>query len=138
MRRAEALDRLGQHRADLHRLGVARLFLYGSVARDQADPGSDVDLPVEPGNDRFSPFDLMRVQVECTRLPGRRAELHDYRGLARAPEFRARVSADLVNVFWDASAGHRDGASRRLARHASRRRGYAGELPRERGSFSDR
>lgn len=99
MRRAEALDRLRQHHADLRRLGVGRLFLYGSVARDQADPGSDVDLLVEPGYDRFSLFDLMRVQDECSRLLGRRAELHDYRGLERAPEFRARVSVDLVNVF---------------------------------------
>lgn len=99
MRRSEALDLLRRHRADLNRLGVGRLFLYGSVARDRADDQSDVDLLVEPSTDRFSLFDLMRVQDECSRLLGRRAELHDYRGLARAPEFRARVSADLVNVF---------------------------------------
>lgn len=99
MRRDEVLELLRRHRADLNRLGVSRLFLYGSVARDGAGPDSDVDLLVEPDHDRFSLFDLMRVQDECTRLLGRPAELHDYRGLARAPAFRARVSADLVNVF---------------------------------------
>ncbi len=99
MRRNEAVELLRRHRAELHRLGVARLFLYGSVARDEAEQDSDVDLLIEPGNDRFSLFDLMRVQDECTRLLGCPAELHDYRGLERAPDFRARVSADLVNVF---------------------------------------
>jgi predicted nucleotidyltransferase len=99
MRRNEAIELLRGHRTELHRLGVARLFLYGSVARDAADEKSDVDLLVEPENERFSLFDLLRVQDECTRLLGRAAELHDYRGLERAPGFRARVNADLVNVF---------------------------------------
>lgn len=99
MRRNEALAVLRRHRADLRRLGVARLFLYGSVARDGADEASDVDLLVEPEDDRFSLFDLMRVQDECSRALGRPAELHDYRGLARSPAFKERVGADLVNVF---------------------------------------
>ena len=99
MRRDQALELLRDNRASLARLGVARLFLYGSVARDRASAESDVDLLIEPGDDRFSLFDLMRVQDECTRLLGHPAEVHDYRGLARAHDFRARVSADLVNVF---------------------------------------
>jgi hypothetical protein len=99
MQRDQTIELLRQHQVDLHRLGVQHLFLFGSVARDQADEHSDVDLLVESLNDRFSLFDLMRVQDECARLLGRRAELHDYRGLARAPMFRARVAADLINVF---------------------------------------
>ncbi len=99
MRRNEALDRLRRHRVELEQLGVGRLFLYGSVARDNADGESDVDLLVEPSDPRFSLFDLMRVQDVCSRLLGRPAELHDYRGLARAPAFRDRESPDLVNVF---------------------------------------
>lgn len=99
MRRTETLELLRSHQADFQRLGVRRLFLFGSVARDRAEEHSDVDLLVEPGNERFSLYDLMRVQDACTKLLGRPAEIHDYRGLARAPEFRARVSADLVNVF---------------------------------------
>ena len=99
MRRDQALQLLRDNRAWLARLGVARLFLYGSVGRDHASAESDVDLLIEPGDDRFSLFDLMRVQDACTRLPGYPAEVHDDRGLARAHDFRARVSADLVNVF---------------------------------------
>ncbi len=99
MHRTDALTLLRRHRADLARLGVEALYLYGSVARDRADADSDVDLLVKPAHSRFSLFDMMRVQDECTRLLGRRAELHDYRGLARAPAFHARISRDLVNVF---------------------------------------
>jgi predicted nucleotidyltransferase len=84
MRRDQALQLLRDNRAALARLGVAHLFLYGSVARDHASAESDVDLLIEPGDDRFSLFDLMRVQDACTRLLGHPAEVHDYRGLARA------------------------------------------------------
>jgi predicted nucleotidyltransferase len=99
MRRDEAINLLRLHRTELHRLGVGRLYLYGSVARDCADDDSDVDLLIEPDSDRFSLFDMMRVQDEAARILGRPAELHDYRGLERAPDFKARISGDLVNVF---------------------------------------
>lgn len=49
MQRAEALRRIGAHRAELARLGVRSLALFGSVARDEAGPDSDVDVLVEFG-----------------------------------------------------------------------------------------
>jgi predicted nucleotidyltransferase len=39
--------RLREHRTDLERLGVKSLALFGSTARGDARPGSDVDLLVE-------------------------------------------------------------------------------------------
>jgi len=39
--------RLREHRADLERLGVKSLALFGSAARGEARPDSDVDLLVE-------------------------------------------------------------------------------------------
>lgn len=99
MRRTAVIDLLREHRAELAQLGVGRLYLFGSVARDRADQDSDVDLLVEPNNERFSLFDLMRVQDACSAVLGRHAELHDYRGYERAPAFRARVEPDLINVF---------------------------------------
>lgn len=99
MRRAEALRILREHRVDLNRLGVARLYLFGSVARDCADDESDVDLLIEPRDERFSLYDMLRVQDACSKLLGCPAELHDYRGLERAQAFRERVSGDLVHVF---------------------------------------
>ena len=99
MGRDEVLTRLRERRADLDRLGVAKLYLYGSVARETDRADSDVDLVIDPKDEEFSLFDMMRVQDVCTELLGRPAEVHDYHGLARAKAFQARVRADLVNVF---------------------------------------
>lgn len=47
MRRDEALARLRAHQEELRGFGVKSLALFGSVARDEAGPKSDVDLLVE-------------------------------------------------------------------------------------------
>ena len=38
---------LREHRAELDAMGVRSLSIFGSVARDEAGPESDVDLLVE-------------------------------------------------------------------------------------------
>jgi uncharacterized protein len=98
-KRERVLEQLRSRRAELERLGAAHLYLYGSVAREEASAESDVDLLIEPKDERFSLFDLMRVQDACTEMLGRRAELHDFRGLKRAQDLLARVEPDLVHVF---------------------------------------
>jgi predicted nucleotidyltransferase len=52
MKRDEAISRLQQHQADLKRLGVERLYMFGSTARGEARDDSDVDLffDYEKGN----------------------------------------------------------------------------------------
>ena len=55
MRRTEAVSRLKDHRDDLLRLGITHVALFGSVARDQADELSDVDIIVAEGPSN-SPF----------------------------------------------------------------------------------
>jgi predicted nucleotidyltransferase len=47
MRRDEALEILKQRQAEIKAFGVKSLALFGSVARDEANPDSDVDLLVE-------------------------------------------------------------------------------------------
>ena len=47
MKRDEALAILTAHRAELAAFGLRRLALFGSVARDEARPDSDVDVLVE-------------------------------------------------------------------------------------------
>jgi uncharacterized protein len=44
MIRDEVISRLQQHKADLKRLGVEHLYLFGSTARGEAREDSDVDL----------------------------------------------------------------------------------------------
>lgn len=50
MTRDEALGILRRHEGELRQRGVARVALFGSVARDEARPDSDIDVMVE-----FSP-----------------------------------------------------------------------------------
>jgi len=99
MHRDDALRLLRERREHLQNLGVGQLYLYGSVARDQAREESDVDLLVEAANKRFSIFDLVRVRDFCRNLLGAPADIHDYDGLRRLPEFRKRISDDLIRVF---------------------------------------
>src|SRR2546423_15000727 len=69
VRRSEAIDFFSAHREDLHRLGIRSLLVFGSVARDQALPGSDVDLIAE--FDRpIGYLGLARVERELERLLG--------------------------------------------------------------------
>jgi predicted nucleotidyltransferase len=59
MRRDAALARLRSLEARLRRQGVAALFLFGSVARDDADDQSDIDLAFDlPPDTAFSLFEF--------------------------------------------------------------------------------
>ncbi len=47
MTREEVIHILSEHQAELSAMGVRSLTLFGSVARNETKPGSDVDLLVE-------------------------------------------------------------------------------------------
>lgn len=47
MRRSEILQRLEAHRDELAEMNVKSLAIFGSAARDEARPESDVDVLVE-------------------------------------------------------------------------------------------
>jgi predicted nucleotidyltransferase len=70
MTRSSVLEQLSAMRSWLNSQGVSRIALFGSHARDEAGPLSDVDLVVEfaPGRtpDLFS-FAGLKVELE-TRL----------------------------------------------------------------------
>ena len=89
---------LRRHEAELRALGVARLSLFGSMARGDAGPDRDVDVLIDiPPGRKFSLFDLGEVRVTLCELLGRDAD-----AVIRAdigPEFRSRVARDLVEVF---------------------------------------
>ena len=69
------------------------------MARNEAREDSDVDLLVEPANQKFSIFDLVRLRDMSRTILGATADIHDYDDLRRLPEFRQRVGTDLVRVF---------------------------------------
>jgi predicted nucleotidyltransferase len=70
MTRAEVLGKLRAEQEYLReRYGVETLALFGSVARDEAGPDSDVDVLVEFGRP-ITMFDLVAVQQHLERCLG--------------------------------------------------------------------
>ena len=56
--KSELFERLHEQQAEIRRLGVARLGVFGSFVRDEPTPESDVDIFVEfaPGKKNFDRF----------------------------------------------------------------------------------
>jgi predicted nucleotidyltransferase len=69
LQRQQVIALTRDHRSTLESFGVKSLFLFGSVARDQAHPGSDADFLVE-----FSKpvglFGLSRIRLYLEDLLG--------------------------------------------------------------------
>jgi predicted nucleotidyltransferase len=68
--RSELLEVLRAHEAELRADGVETMTLFGSMARDDAASGSDVDLAVRPGKgfsaggfDHFGRLDALRDRL---------------------------------------------------------------------------
>ena len=70
MVRSEALAKLKQHEAELKRLGVEHLYLFGSTARDEAREDSDVDLFFDHPEGSLRLFELMDVKEAAARILG--------------------------------------------------------------------
>lgn len=97
MTREEAIARLRDHQAEFKDLGVEHLFLFGSVARDQAGATSDVDLFFDHALGRFGLFELMDVKERANAILGRSADVMTRGSLH--PSLRARIEAAAVQVF---------------------------------------
>jgi uncharacterized protein len=80
MPRDEVLALLKQHNAELQEFGVRSLRLFGSVARDEARDGSDVDLLV--GFEEAPTFSgYMKLRIFLEDLLGSRVDLITETGL---------------------------------------------------------
>ena len=98
MDRDDILKRLRAHEAELRRLGVSRLSLFGSVARGEAGPDSDVDVAAEFDRARpFGLFQFVELEERLAELLGLKVDLVG-EPIAK-PRFRARVDRDRVHVF---------------------------------------
>jgi predicted nucleotidyltransferase len=96
MRRSEVLSVLRAHRERLRsEHGVKSLTLFGSVARDEAQPSSDVDLLVE--FDRPTGyFGLVRLQLRLQELLGCAVDLGTPGSLG--PAMRQRIAKEAIRV----------------------------------------
>ena len=96
MNRNDVIRTLQPHRQELaERFGVKSLALFGSLARDEAEEGSDVDLLVE--FDRpVGLFGLFELQDHLEDLLGCSVDLGTPESLK--PRIRSSVLAECVRV----------------------------------------
>ncbi len=95
MERDEVLAALRAHQAEITAFGVRSLAVFGSVARDEAGPASDVDVLVE-----FEPpatFDrYMGLKLYLEDLLGVRVDVVTLHGLK--PRLRPIVEREAIRV----------------------------------------
>ena len=65
---------LKHHRADLHQRGVKSLAVFGSMARGEATPDSDIDVLVEFSRP-VGLFEFIRLKMYLENLTGRSVDL---------------------------------------------------------------
>jgi len=80
----------------LRELGVDALFLFGSVARGDDRPDSDVDLFFDHRR-ALSLFDVMAVRDTLQAVLGRRADVMTRKSLH--PYLRERIEREAKQVF---------------------------------------
>jgi predicted nucleotidyltransferase len=97
MTREEAIRRLQEHQSELKRLGVQRLYLFGSVAEGRGGSDSDIDLFFDHEKGKLGLYELMEVKERASSILGRRADIMTRDSLH--PALRARIEKAAVLVF---------------------------------------
>ncbi len=89
------LSRLAAHRIELKGIGVRSLALFGSVARGEDRPESDIDLLVE-FNRPTSLFELFAIRRRLEAILGHRVDLVPRDGLK--PRMRDAVLREAIDA----------------------------------------
>lgn len=77
------------------RYHVRKAAVFGSAARGETRPDSDLDILVEMGEGRA--FDFFSLQEDLSEQFGRRVDLVEY--VALRPEFKDSILADAVTMY---------------------------------------
>lgn len=89
---------LRAHRADLERMGVIHAALFGSVARGEAGPGSDIDIAVDLTEDAAPGiWEYVGLKRRVGELFPGEVDVID-RGTAK-PWLRAEIDRDAIYAF---------------------------------------
>ena len=95
MTRRSVIDRIRKHRAQLEKLGVKSLAIFGSVARGEEYPDSDVDILVEfKGKATFDRY--MDTKFYLEDLLGRKVDLVTPKAIK--PRMKPYIMQDLIHV----------------------------------------
>jgi uncharacterized protein len=98
--RERILALLRAHAADLRSRGITRLALFGSTARGEAGPDSDVDLLIEVDPTiGFTLVELASLERFVSGLLERPVEFAFPARLRERPRVWQRVRADAVDVL---------------------------------------
>ena len=100
MRRDDIIARLKDTEPKLRQVGVAALYLFGSHARDEAQPDSDVDVFVDPISDTsFDFLKYMDAYDTIRKSVGADIEVGYSTRDGLSPYVRANVEQEAIRVF---------------------------------------
>ncbi len=93
-----ALETLRAHEHDLRRFGVSHASVFGSVARGEAQTGSDIDVLVELDRDRpMGIFEYAGLQLYINEILHGAADAVNRKTLK--PLLRNRILGEAVHAF---------------------------------------
>jgi predicted nucleotidyltransferase len=98
MKREQIIVKLRQHEAELKSEGIVRLSLFGSVARGDANAGSDVDLMAEfDAAKKFTILGRVHLENRIADMLGMKVDLAHVAMLREG--IRERANREAVLVF---------------------------------------
>ncbi|MEB2847077.1 DNA polymerase III subunit beta [Rhizobiales bacterium RZME27] len=98
MKRNEAIEKLKSQSDAIRALGATSLYLFGSVARNEAGPASDLDLFIDyDPQSRFSAFDLVGIKLFLEEELALDVDITTRDSLH--PLLRDRIEASATQVF---------------------------------------
>jgi uncharacterized protein len=98
MNRETVITALRAHESELRAAGVVRLSLFGSTARGEARPDSDIDLLAAFDNARrLSLLDVIRIENQISDLLGHAVDLIEEGTLK--PRVRQSVDREAMRAF---------------------------------------
>ena len=98
MDRQSIIAILREHQAELHRQGVLHAALFGSVARGDAAPGSDIDIMIDLDPDaRLGAFDYVGLKDYIAGLFDSPVDVVNREGLK--PYVKPAALSDAVYAF---------------------------------------
>jgi hypothetical protein len=98
MNKIETIDKLKRRAAAIKAMGATSLYLFGSLAQDEAKAGSDLDLFIDyDPTSRFNALDLIGIKQFLENELGVEVDITTRDGLH--PMLRADIEQSALRVF---------------------------------------
>jgi predicted nucleotidyltransferase len=98
MTKSETITRLKQQADAVRALGATSLYLFGSMARNEAGPSSDLDLFIDhDSGNAFSLVDLARIKLLLEDEFGGDVDITTRDSLH--PRLRDRIEQSAIRIF---------------------------------------